>query len=210
MKDVIIVGAGGFGREILSWTGHHPDRGKLWEVAGFIDDNPDSLRGFSCALPVLGSITDYTPDPNHLLIMALGNPQSKKAVAVKLLGVGAEFMTFVHPSAILGNNISLGCGVVICPRCVLTSDIVIGNFAMFNVASGGGHDVRVGDYCTISGGCDLTGGVVLEEGAFLGSHVSIIPGKRVGAWAKVGAGSVVVSSVKGGTTVFGNPAKRLL
>lgn len=210
MKKVIIVGAGGFGRELLCWAGGHPDCGKVWDVAGFIDDNQGALDAFNCSKRVIGSISGYKPESDHIFLMALGNPALKKAVAETLLSEGAEFLTFVHPSAIVGNNVTLGRGTVICPRCILTTDIVVGDFVMFNAASGGGHDVRVGDYCTISGGCDLTGGVVLEEGAFLGSSVSIIPGKRVGAWAKVGAGSVVVGNVKPGTTVFGNPAKRLV
>jgi len=210
MKKIVIVGAGGFGREMLGWVQQHPSCGKEWEVVGFLDDRADALDGFDYSLRVIHGIGEYRPSPDDLLLMALGNPATKKKIAESLLASGAKFMTFVHPSAIVGNHVELGEGAVICPRCVLTSDIIVGDFAMYNVASTSGHDVRVGDYCTLSGQCELTGGVVLEEGVFLGCHALVIPGKRIGAWATVGAGAVVISNVKPGTTVFGNPAKRIV
>lgn len=209
MKTVYIVGAGGFGRELLGWARQHPDCGKEWKIAGFLDDRIDALERFPGDRKVVSAIRDFSPDENDRLLVALGNPKIKNTVVRSLLSRGAKFLTFVHPSAILGENVVLGEGVVICPRCVLTSDIVVGEFAMYNVASTSGHDVHVGAFCTLSGQCELTGGVILEEGVFLGCHALVIPGKRVGAWATVGAGSVVINDVKPGATVFGNPAKKI-
>jgi sugar O-acyltransferase (sialic acid O-acetyltransferase NeuD family) len=209
MKKVYIVGAGGFGRELLQWAGQHPDCGHEWEIAGFIDDNPDALNGFAHAEKIVSSVRDFLPKEGELLLMAIGAPKGKKAVAEALLARGAEFLTFVHPTAIIGKNVALGRGTVICPRCVLTTDQSIGDFAMYNLFCASGHDVKIGDYVTLSSFCDITGHVTLEEGVFCGSRVSVIPGKRVGAWATVGAGSVVVSNVAPGATVFGNPAKRI-
>ena len=210
MKKILIVGAGGFGRELLCWAGHHADCGRKWTIEGFINDRADALDGFNCAKKVLGGIADYQASDDCELLLAIGNPALKKPVVSALLAKGAKFMSFVHPSAIIGGNVSIGAGTVICPNCILSTDIEIGAFVMLNSGTSAGHDVCVGDYCTTSGGCDLTGGVHLEEGVFLGSRVSIIPGKRVGAWARVGAGSVVIGNVKRSTTVFGNPAKRLV
>lgn len=94
------------------------------------------------------------------------------------------------------------------PKSCVSVNVKIGNFVML-LSSNVGHDVEIGDYCTISSFCDLTGGVKLEEKVFLGSHVTVVPHKRIGEGANVAAGSVVVTNVKSGDHVMGNPAKRM-
>lgn len=133
----------------------------------------------------------------------------KKQVCQALMERSAEFISLVHPSAILGGNIQLGNGVVLCPRVTLTADITIGDFVAINCHSSAGHDVVIGDWATISGHCDLTGNTRYGVGAFLATGVRIVPGKSIGDFSYVGAGAVVIRSVKDGQKVFGNPARVL-
>ena len=206
MKRLIIVGAGGFGREVLAWALEHPDCGAVWEPVGFLDDNAAALDGFDCGLSVLGPIDGHEPEPEIYYVCAIGAPSIKRGVCEALLAVGAEFIQLVHPSVILGPRIVLGPGVVLCPRVTLTTDIQIGAFVAINCHSSVGHDVVIGDWATVSGHCDLTGGCGLSEEAFLGSGARILPLKQVAARSYVGAGSVVIRSTRPGQRVFGNPA----
>jgi sugar O-acyltransferase (sialic acid O-acetyltransferase NeuD family) len=207
MKKIHIVGAGGFGREVLGFLKQHPDCGRLWEIAGFVDDNATALDGFHYKEKIVSSISDYTPADEDRLVCALGLPEVKKNVCPKLLERGATFMTFVHPTAIIGEHVSLGIGCVLAPFTSLTADVTLGDFVTFNTRSGCGHDVRVGAYSTLSPFCDLTGGVILGEGVFMGSHATVIPKRRLGDGAHVGAGSVVATHLRPGQRVFGVPAK---
>lgn len=209
MKRVLIVGAGGFGRELLAWCRHDPAHGKDWQIAGFLDDNPDALKGYGKKAGIVGKITDYHPQPGEELLCAIGQPAVKRRVVESLLAAGAVFRGYRHPSVILGDNVLLGRGVVLCPGVILTSDIMLGDYVLFNCHASAGHDVKVGAYSTVSGHCDLTGFVSLGEGTFLGSRATIIPSKKVGNGATVGAGAVVITNVPPGITVFGNPARRL-
>ena len=208
MKRLIILGAGGFGREVFAWAKAHPDCGRLWELAGFLDDNASALDGFEYAVPVLGAVADYIPVEGDLFLCAIGSPAIKRKVCERILAKGAQFINLVHPSAVIGENVSLGRGVIICPQAVVTCDVQIGDFVGINCHSSVGHDVRIADWVTLSGHCDVTGQCELGEMVFLGSGARILPLKKVGARALVGAGSVVISHVAADTKVFGNPARR--
>lgn len=207
MKNLYIVGAGGFGRELFAWIKRHPDYERSWRIAGFIDDNPRALDTFDYPVGIEGSIQDHQPSQENCYICAIGTPAIKKLVCESLEAKGAEFISFIHPSVIIGANSKLGRGVVLCPRVTLTSDVSIGNFALINCHSSAGHDVQVSDWVTVSGHCDLTGGCLIGEAAFLATGVRIIPNSSIGAFAFVGAGSVVIKSVAANAKVFGNPAK---
>ncbi|MDH4064475.1 MAG: acetyltransferase [Acidobacteriota bacterium] len=210
MKQLYIVGAGGFGREVFAWCSQHPDCGRQWDIAGFLDDARGALEGYAYPRPVLGGIRDWRPSADALFVCAIGRPAQKKPVCEALRDRGATFLTIVHPSVVLGSNVRLGTGVVVCPGVMLTSDVELGDFVMVNCGASAGHDVHVGAYSTVSAHCDLTGGVRLGEGVFCGSHASVFPGRTVDDWAVVGAGAIVVTHVAARTTVVGNPATRLV
>jgi sugar O-acyltransferase (sialic acid O-acetyltransferase NeuD family) len=209
MKSVLIVGAGGFGRELLAWCGQDPACGREWTVRGFLDDNLKVLEGRDMPVGVVGTVADYQPQAGEELLCAIGLPVVKRRVVETLKSRGAAFRRFVHPSVVMGRNVRLGEGAVLCPGVILTSDITVGDFVMFNCGASAGHDVKVGRYTTVSGHCDLTGFVQVGEEVFFGSGARVIPGKRVGDKAVVGAGSVVIMNVSPGSTVMGVPARSL-
>lgn len=210
MKRVLIVGAGGFGREVFNWLRHHPDCGKVWQIAGFLDDKADALANYNYSPGIIGSVKDYKAAPGDLLVLGLALPKVKKAVVSHLLSRGGEFLTFVHPSVIMGGNVKIGRGSFVCPGAVLTSDVSLGEFVTFNCCSSIGHDATLANFVTLSGHCDITGFCHVAEGAFFGSHACMIPKTKVGEWAVVGAGSTVILNVAPNTTVIGSPAKKLI
>ncbi|CAA6676768.1 MULTISPECIES: acetyltransferase [unclassified Lentimonas] len=207
MKNLYIVGAGGFGREVYAWLLDSPECNVEWRVQGFLDDNLGALDGFDYELGVVASISDFQPSSDDLFVCAIGARAHKRRVCESLKARGASFFTLVHPTAIVGPNVSIGEGVVICPRVTVTCDVEIGEMVMLNLHCTVGHDVRVGAWSTVSAQCDLTGFVQLGEDVFLGSGVRVIPGKRIEDGAVVGAGSVVIRNVRAGQKVFGNPAR---
>jgi sugar O-acyltransferase (sialic acid O-acetyltransferase NeuD family) len=209
MKRLLIVGAGGFGRELFNFARQHPDHGREWTVGGFLDDRADALAKFRYNPGVVGSIGGYQPAPGDLLLCGLGLSKVRKDVVTKLLARGAEFLTFIHPRAVLGDHVVIGRGSVICPGVVVTSDITLGEFVVLNNNATVGHDSALGDYVSLSCHADVTGFCTLGEGVFMGSHACMIPGSKIGAWALLGAGATVMTPVESGVTVIGNPARRI-
>jgi sugar O-acyltransferase (sialic acid O-acetyltransferase NeuD family) len=208
---LIIVGAGGFGREILTWAYDSCRDGGLvdgepCEVAGFLDDNPSALDGFEVGVEHLGSVDNYVPQDTDRFVIAIGNPAIRMGIARSMESKGWKFVTIKHPTAIVGPRVKLGHGCILCPYSVVTTDIVIGNHVIVNVHAIVGHDSKVGSGCTINGLCEITGRCEIGEGVAMGTHASLIPGRHVGDYAVIGAGSVVIKHVKSRSTVFGVPA----
>ena len=208
MKKLFIIGAGGFGREVHAWARQHPDCGVRWELAGFLDDNPGALKDSGEFAPV-SSLSGHRPSADSLYLNGLALPELKQKLLPALVSAGAEFLTFVHPTAKVGERVKLGRGVVLCPGAIVTADATLGDFVVLNLRATVGHDAVVGAYTTANAHCDITGFVTVGEGVFMGSRASIIPGRKVGDGAKLGAGAVVFTHVPAGVTVFGNPARPL-
>lgn len=207
-KDLIIVGASGFGREVLQWVKHCNSVQKKWNVKGFIDDNLHALDGYECDYTVIDLIKSYAVKDSDNFAIAIALPKIKKGVVELLQEKGAKFASIIHPTAIIGAFSEIGEGVVITPYAKISPNVKIGNFVTL-LGSGLGHDATVDDYCTITGNCSINGHVRLREGAFIGSNSCIAPGKEVGAWSLVAMGSMVITNVKPATKVMGNPAKKI-
>lgn len=209
IKNLIIAGAGGFGREVFTWArqtwGFHGE----WRFKGFLDDNPDIYDPDLHPKPVIGRIRDYQPGDNEYFLCAVGKPAVKQNLAEALLAKGVRPATLIHPSVVIGRKVEIAEGVILCPNVVLTCDIALGRFVTLNVATAVGHDSTVGDWSQSSAFCDLTGASRVGKRVFFGSRASLLPGITVGNDAVIGAGSVVVRDVKAGETVFGVPARPL-
>jgi len=204
MKKIVIMGAGGFGREMLAWV---RQSGILWPVKGYIDDNPAALARYPKDVAVLGRIEDYEPAPEDLFVCAMGQIDVKRRCVEKILARGGGFAEMIHRTAVLGVDLNLGDGVNLCPHAVIGSDATLGDFVTVNVHSSVDHDAVIGRWSQLHCHVDITGGVVLGEGVLVGSHATVLPGVKVGDGAVIGAGAVVTKDVAAGATVFGVPAR---
>lgn len=212
MFNVYIIGAGGFGREVLNWIRGNPEQTSRedWHIAAFLDANPSALDGFDIDLGVIGDPAVFTPSENDRFVCAVGDPATKLRLCQQMRARGGKFVTIVASNVIVGSECKIGEGCILCPGVVVTTHVTLGENVVLNVHSSVGHDAIIGNGCTLSGHADVTGQAVLEEGVFMGSHACVLPGIKVGSYAKIGAGSVVTRNVAPNTTVFGVPAKRLV
>ena len=206
----LIVGAGGFGREVYSWTlGQLHSNGSGVGI-GFLDDNPDCFDRFpEFQHQWVDRLSAYEPQPGDRLLMAIADPIAKMAAARQLIERGALFATYVHPTAVLTAGCQIGVGSILCPMSVVCCNVRVGNFVAMNVGALVGHDSIVGDGCTLSPHANVAGQVELESGVFLGCQTVILPKVRVGEYARIGAGSSVISHVRAHSTMMGVPAKRI-
>ena len=208
MKKLLIIGAGGFGREVLEYARDIQEAGQAdWEIGGFLDDNLKALDHYSYEYQVVDTIKDHTISDAYVYLCAIGDPKTKLAIGRKFLEDGANFINLIHPTAYIGRTSKMGINVVLCPGSKITTDVTLGNFVAVDVNAVCSHDSKIGDGCTISHFCDITGFASLGEGVFLGSGACICPSVSVGDYARIGAGSVVLKDVGAGELAYGVPAE---
>lgn len=211
MKNLYIIGAGGFGREVLSMAKLiHKTKQTEWRIKGFLDDNLNALDGIDTGnIKVVDTISDHKVSKENVYVCAIADSETRQKICDRLKKENAEFIPIIHPSCSIGEFNKIGEGLIMCQNSLITENVTIGDFVIINAFTGIGHDALIGDYSTISAHCDITGHTVLGKKVFLGSSAVISPGIIVEDNARVGTGSIVVKKVKANTTVFGNPAKRI-
>ncbi len=207
MKDIIIAGAGGFGREALELIKQINSKRKRWNIKGFINDIPDALIGKKCEYGIIGTIVDWQPSANEVFVVGISSPVGKEKVANMLKSKGAKFATLISPYAMVSDSAEIGEGCVISGRSSIGVEAKIGNFVHIAGSMVGGNAI-IGDYSTTTGFANITN-ACLGKRVFVGSHAVILNKLKVGDDAFICAGSIVFGNVKACTKVFGNPAKRM-
>ena len=209
LPQLVIIGAGGFGRETLAWAEQSVQVGVDWTIKGLIDDNPDALLGKNTPGRYLGKISDHQPAAEEVFVCAIGVPAFKRRCSELIASRGGRFTRLFHRTAVLGHNVECAEGVILCPYAVASANNRLGRGVAINLHASVDHDANVGDWSQINCHCDLTAAVQVGEEVFMGSRVSVIPNVRIGDRAYIGAGTVVLRDVPAGWRVVGMPARRI-
>lgn len=206
MTKLYIIGASGHARvslDILEAQG--------LEVAGFFDDDPDLIGEKMYGIPVLGDLSDFQGNfKNEELdfFIAIGNNVHRKKIAKQLEKHNKRnSINAVHYSAILSPRIKKGYGNFIAPGAIINTGTLLGNYVIINTGATVDHDNTLGDFVQLSPGCNLAGNVIIEEGAFIGTGAVILPGKKIGTYATIGAGAVVIHDIPPLSVAVGVPAR---
>lgn len=209
MKDIVIAGAGGFGREVKFIIDRINRSESTFNLLGFYDDNtdlPDTING----IPLLGTTEDLLNYNKPVSVaLGIGVPNIKKAIVNKLNNSDLiTFPTLIDPSAIIGDdNIQIKEGTIICAGVVVTCDIQIEKFVTLNLSCTVGHDTIIKDFSSFMPSVNISGEVLINESVYVGTGAKIINQLEIGKETIVGAGAVVAKSLPEKCTAVGIPAK---
>ncbi len=205
MKDLIIIGAGGFGSEV-AWLVERINKvSPTWNILGFVDDDEEKQGTTFNNYNVIGKVEDIKKYPDAYVSCAVANAKVRKIIVEKLNDV--KFATLIDPSAVVGSGKSIGEGSVICANSVLTVNFVLGKHCIINICSTVGHDAVLGDYVTVYPNVNISGFDNIGECVEIGTGTQIIQGKSVGSGTVIGAGAVVIKDLPEKCTAVGSPAK---
>ena len=206
---MIIIGAGGQGREVADILRHQTKATQEIEAFGFVDENRE-LHGQSCdGLPVLGDWSWFEgADRGDLAVVcAIGSPKICRRLVERARSIGLSFANVVSPLAHISSFARLGEGVTIFPGVIINTGALVDSYSILNAGVIVSHDSTVGPYSNINPGARLAGNVKIGEGCYIGMGANVIQGITIGRWSVVGAGAVAINDIPPNATAVGVPAK---
>lgn len=209
MKQLIIIGAGGMGRTFYDMARESIGFGTEYVIKGFIDDNTAALDGFENYPPILGTISEYKPKANEVFICSIGGVSRRKCME-EIIANGGSFITMIHKTARIGTNVTVGEGTVVGAFTSIGADAKVGKYNLIQAYTVIGHDSHIGNWNRIDTHVTLVGGTIVEDEADIHTSAMINHKVVIESKSRVAACSFVIRRVKSGTTVMGNPAKRLI
>lgn len=209
MKDLVIIGASGFGREV-AWLVERINKVEpTWNLIGFVDDNAEIQNTVINGYRVLGTSDDVIKYPDTYYICAVGASRTRERIInrVKQINPNIKFGTVIDPSVEVSDLVTIGEGTIICANTIITVNISIGSHVIINLDCTVGHDAILNDFVTLYPSVNVSGMTNIGYCSELGTGMQIIQGKTVGEYSIVGAGAVVVKDIPSRCTAVGSPAK---
>lgn len=208
MKNLVIIGAGGFAREIYDLAKICSESETLFKIKGFLSKEETGIESLGYP-PIIATLVDYVVEDEDVFICAIGDVNTRKRVVEIMLLKGGKFINLIHPNVVISPSVKIGTGVAIKAYCVLASDVIIEDFSILQSAVIMGHDVHIGKFCQINSFSFFAGCAKLEDLVFVGAHSKFIQNTIAEEQSVIGIGSLVLRKVKKRTTVFGSPAKTI-
>ena len=209
MKELYIIGAGGFGREIAWLVERINEKEKIWDLIGFIDDQ-QALWGkeFDDYKVVGGCDFLRALDRDVWVACAVGSAKVRKKIIAGLTGSAhIHFATLIDPSVQMSRRVEIGEGTMICAGTIITVDVSIGRHTIINLDCTIGHDAVLNEFVTLYPSVNVSGCATIGAETELGTGMQIIQGVNVGRQTIVGAGAVVIRDIPDRCVAVGSPAK---
>jgi len=208
-KKIAIIGAGGFGREVKWLIDSINAHQNKWDFVGYYDDDLSERNHIEQKL-LIGNINDLNSVNEALaVVIAIGNPKVKRKIVEQLNNSNLYFPSLLHPNCLIGNNVVINQGTIICASNIITCDVLIDEFVILNLACTVGHDTTIKSYCSIMPTVNISGEVLMEECVYVGTGAKIINQINIGSNSIIGAGAVVTKDIPPNSTAVGIPAKPL-
>ena len=210
MKDILIYGAGGYGREIACLINRINVVNPEWNLLGFLDDGvPVGTKNEYGE--VLGDLTYINNYPKEVSVaLAIGTPSILQKLALGITNTKVDFPNLVDPDVLFldRGNVRLGKGNIICAKCVVSCNVDIADFNLFNIGVGVGHDASFGSYNVLMPNVNISGGVETGNCNLFGVKSTVLQYLKVGNNVKIGANSLLLRKAKDDGLYFGTPANR--
>ena len=211
-KSVVIIGASGFGREVLWLIERINDKSEdKWNILGFIDDD-ETLQGKSInGYDVIGTLDSINQFADSYFVCAVGNSKTRKKIIERIQTINdrIKFCTLIDPDVTISNLVEVGEGTIICAGSIVTVNISIGKHCIVNLDCTIGHDAVISDFVTMYPSVNVSGAVNIGELCELGTGTQIIQGISVCSNTIIGAGAVIVKNINESGTYVGTPAKKI-
>jgi sugar O-acyltransferase (sialic acid O-acetyltransferase NeuD family) len=206
LKPLVIIGAGGLGREVAWLVADINRQRPKWDFIGFVDDGVQGKtpEGY----PLLGTLDYFLELPSHpWVIVAIADSEARKAITQRLHIHQIESATLIHPSVSISDFVQIGAGSIICSGTIITTNVTLGQGSIINPGCFVGHDTVLEDFVSLMPATNLAGEVKVGEGCYFGLNSCVINRTNIGKWSIIGAGATVISDIPDYSVAVGVPAR---
>lgn len=210
MKNIIIIGASGHAKVIVDVI----EKQSLYKISGFVDSGRAQTELVS-GYYILGTEADIpTLIKAHSIegfIIAIGDNSVRSMVAcrIKEINPQAEFISAIHPYAIIGKDVRIGEGTVIMAGAIINPCSNVGSFCIVNTKASLDHDSSMGDFSSLAPGVSIGGNCQIGEFSAVGIGAAVKHGVKIGAHSIIGGASMVMQDVEPFTVNYGIPCKKI-
>lgn len=201
-EHIIVIGAGGHARVVIATL---QAAGRI--VEAIVDEDEARRDDYVLGIQVVGSLDCIERYSGLEAIIAVGENATRRRLATDL---ALNWATVVHPKATVYEGVTLGAGTVVFAGAVIQPGSTIGMHTIINTSASVDHDCKIGSFVHIAPGVHLGGGVRVDDGAFVGIGSTVLPNRRLGSDAILGAGSVAIRNIASRTVSVGVPARHLV
>jgi len=205
-EKIVIIGAGGSGKDVLATLYRHNKIHNNYEILGFLDDKLPQGKTI-CGLQIIGKLNWIEKNSEILCVISNGFSKIRKNIVKKLKKYKVNFPSIVDPSVIIADNVDIGKGVIIQAGSIINPDVTIGDFTFINLDCTIGHDCKISSYVTIAPGVNINGNTKINSSTEIGSGTVSIQNITIGKNCIIGAGTVIINDVPNDSLVVGNPGK---
>lgn len=210
MDDIILIGGGGHCKSVIDSI----IKSKTYNIVGILD-LPDKVEEEILGISIIGTDDQleyyYKNGVKYafLTVGSIGNVSLRRRLYTAALNIGYDFPSIIDNTAIVSDNVKIGCGSFIGKGVIINSDSIIGNHCIINTGAIIEHDCYIGDFCHIAPGATLSGSVTIGENSHIGTNSTVIQNVRIGENTLIGAGSVVIRNIGDNTKAYGNPCREV-
>lgn len=212
MKDIVIYGAGGFGKEIACLLKQINDVSPEWNLLGYIDDGlpVGSENRYGRVIGNMDTLLKWS-DGELNVVVSIASPKVLGKIKDTIQNPLIVFPNILAPNVNVFDNdaVTMGKGNVFSFGCRISCDVEIGDFNICVGFNSFGHDVKVGSCNVFSPSVRLSGCVMVGNNNFFGVGSTVLQGLTIGNDIRLGAGSVLMTKPKNACLYIGNPAKRM-
>lgn len=208
MKDLIVIGSGGFSKQVIEIIEQLNLITEEYNLIGIIDDNKSLIGTEILGYEVIGDTNYINKLSKHRKIygvIAIADGLVRNNIASKLNEV--QWINLIHPSAVISKYNIMGVGNIICAGVIVNPDLQMGNHSHINIGSTLGHDVSILDFVTVMPGSRISGNVTIKSNSMIGTGSTIIQGLIIEENVRLGAGTVVTKDTKPNYLYVGVPSK---
>ena len=213
MKNIVIFGTGAVAAELTSYLEDGCwGRDSGYSIKGYLasDENGDkNWKHYGLKQPFLGSLDNYDCQRNDYFVVAVGNSKVKRNIAECIKSKGGNFISLIHPTAIIAASAIIGEGNIIYPSCVIGPNVKINDFNLFTSQSAISHDTVIGSYNFFATAL-LCGYNNVGDDNYFGIKVTTLPEIHVGSRNIIQAGMIIDRSIQDDSTLFYRYKEKIL